>query len=399
MDAAAVTREHKLALIVGFSLILVVSVLVSDHLSGARTAQLAPEDPLLQASVTPTVPATPLLAGRGALPPAPMEPSMRIASAGSSAGSSAEPVPGGAAGTAAGESAATDLGSVGTGADRRASTLAQAFSPADRGSELPEIPGFTRIDEGEAPRLVEVPVATANTPGAPGSQGLVGQGPVDVIVTGPTRPAALAGGGDGRSALERRLGVKIGDVPTLVQAVDKSSRSAGGVSPGGSVAGAALPAAAEYHVRAGDSLTSIAQKMLGRGDRWPEIAELNKDRLPDRNSLRVGLRLRMPGGTAAVAAAEPVAAKQPPVPTRTPAPTPKTGAAKNATATAGAGTPTAAPGATRKYVVQRGDTLTGISQKMLGSAKRMGEILALNKGRVDDANDILVGMSIVLPAK
>ncbi|MEO1128543.1 MAG: LysM peptidoglycan-binding domain-containing protein [Planctomycetota bacterium] len=35
------TREHKLALIVGFALVLVVGVLISDHLSGARHLDLA----------------------------------------------------------------------------------------------------------------------------------------------------------------------------------------------------------------------------------------------------------------------------------------------------------------------------------------------------------------------
>ncbi len=35
------TREHKLALIIGFTLILIVGVLISDHLSGQRELQLA----------------------------------------------------------------------------------------------------------------------------------------------------------------------------------------------------------------------------------------------------------------------------------------------------------------------------------------------------------------------
>ncbi len=33
------TREHKLALIVGFSLVLVLGVLISDHLSKSRTVE------------------------------------------------------------------------------------------------------------------------------------------------------------------------------------------------------------------------------------------------------------------------------------------------------------------------------------------------------------------------
>jgi nucleoid-associated protein YgaU len=39
-DAAMMTREHKLALVIGFALVLVVGVLISDHFSSARLAQL-----------------------------------------------------------------------------------------------------------------------------------------------------------------------------------------------------------------------------------------------------------------------------------------------------------------------------------------------------------------------
>ena len=40
---STLTREHKLALIIGFSLVLVVGVLISDHFSKARTQQVASE--------------------------------------------------------------------------------------------------------------------------------------------------------------------------------------------------------------------------------------------------------------------------------------------------------------------------------------------------------------------
>lgn len=41
----AVTREHKLALIVGFSILLLVGVLISDHYSRARQARMEPAGP------------------------------------------------------------------------------------------------------------------------------------------------------------------------------------------------------------------------------------------------------------------------------------------------------------------------------------------------------------------
>lgn len=47
------TREQKLSLIIGFSLVLLVGVLVSDHLSGARAAQLADVGAALEQSAPP----------------------------------------------------------------------------------------------------------------------------------------------------------------------------------------------------------------------------------------------------------------------------------------------------------------------------------------------------------
>jgi len=55
-----------------------------------------------------------------------------------------------------------------------------------------------------------------------------------------------------------------------------------------------------YVVRAGDSLSAIAQKFYGDANRWKEIWEANKDKLPDPNLITVGQELRIPGhiGTA-----------------------------------------------------------------------------------------------------
>ena len=47
-----------------------------------------------------------------------------------------------------------------------------------------------------------------------------------------------------------------------------------------------------YFVQPGDTLTSISRKILGRGNRWREIADLNQLRNP--NLIFVGQRLRLP---------------------------------------------------------------------------------------------------------
>ena len=54
-----------------------------------------------------------------------------------------------------------------------------------------------------------------------------------------------------------------------------------------------------YVVRAGDSLSAIAQKYYGDANRWKEIWEANKDKLPDPNLITVGQELRIPGTGAA----------------------------------------------------------------------------------------------------
>lgn len=56
------------------------------------------------------------------------------------------------------------------------------------------------------------------------------------------------------------------------------------------------PTARAHRVEPGDTLSSIAQRYLGTSARAREIYELNRDRLRDMHSLRVGQELRIPSG-------------------------------------------------------------------------------------------------------
>jgi nucleoid-associated protein YgaU len=49
-----------------------------------------------------------------------------------------------------------------------------------------------------------------------------------------------------------------------------------------------------YTVQDGDNLWKIAASQLGAGSRWDEIHKLNTDLLPSQDSLKVGMRLRLP---------------------------------------------------------------------------------------------------------
>lgn len=51
-----------------------------------------------------------------------------------------------------------------------------------------------------------------------------------------------------------------------------------------------------YHVNAGETLWDIAERTMGRGDRWTEIVEANKELLGRRAWLPAGTDIKIPGG-------------------------------------------------------------------------------------------------------
>lgn len=120
-----------------------------------------------------------------------------------------------------------------------------------------------------------------------------------------------------------------------------------------------------WTVKRGETLSGIASKALGSAKRWREIADLNP-RI-DPNRIPVGATLVLPGGAAA--------------PRRAPARTP----AKDEPVLASAG----------EYVVRKGDMLSLIAQRELGSAARWREIQKLNPKINPDR--LIVGTVLALP--
>lgn len=49
------------------------------------------------------------------------------------------------------------------------------------------------------------------------------------------------------------------------------------------------------------------------------------------------------------------------------------------------------------YIVQEGDTLGSIARELLGDGRRWRTILAANRNRLADPNELTVGMEIVIP--
>jgi hypothetical protein len=68
------------------------------------------------------------------------------------------------------------------------------------------------------------------------------------------------------------------------------------------------PPAPTYTVASGDSLSAIAERTLGNGDRWHEIFDLNRDQIADPNQINVGQVLKLPNGANSAPAPAPAPA-------------------------------------------------------------------------------------------
>lgn len=127
----------------------------------------------------------------------------------------------------------------------------------------------------------------------------------------------------------------------------------------------------QYAVRPGDTLEGIARRELGDVRLVGALVDLNRDRLRDPDVLRSGQTLRMPciGETSpteriAAEAVQAVAATAP---------------------------------CDRRYAVQPGDTLGAIARRELGSARRIGELVELNRDSVRNPDILRTGQRLRLP--
>lgn len=124
----------------------------------------------------------------------------------------------------------------------------------------------------------------------------------------------------------------------------------------------------EYTVVSGDSLIAIARRLLADEDRWREIESLNADKLGPDSVLQIGMKLKLPSDARMLTSSA---------------------STKNTSRSVKAGS--------RSYTVKSGDTLGEICQRMLGTSKRIDEVVELNG--LSSADQIFVGMTLKLPAK
>lgn len=108
------------------------------------------------------------------------------------------------------------------------------------------------------------------------------------------------------------------------------------------------PESTIYTVQSGDTLGLIAKRFLRSDARWPEIFEINRDKLTNPNAIRVGQQLRIPIVLGS-------------------------------------------------HVVRTGETLATIARLGLGDATRWREIFDLNRDRIKNPDVVRVGQELRVP--
>ncbi len=153
----------------------------------------------------------------------------------------------------------------------------------------------------EPTALPTVGGSSDNSPETDSSQSLL-QGQAELLASSADRDTAISG----QSAATEQPVVRAPDVvdPSAIVGVGpetaRSSRKAEPPPPAidsftTARADGSSAAQRTYRVRRGDSLWTIARRVLGRGSRWKELYELNRDILPDPHHLKPGMVLKLPG--------------------------------------------------------------------------------------------------------
>jgi nucleoid-associated protein YgaU len=149
-----------------------------------------------------------------------------------------------------------------------------------------------------------------------------------------------------------------------------------------------------YTVKAGDTLTSIANTMLPGKGNIKAILDVNKDVLPNPNKLRPNMTLKIPAVLPAPAEATAKAD-----PKKADAPKEKDVAAKDGNAKAahdGKEAKDAKETKASEYTVQAGDTLERIARKVFNDGRKWREIYEWNRETLADPGHLRSGQVLKL---
>ncbi|MDX2200833.1 MAG: LysM domain-containing protein [Phycisphaerae bacterium] len=211
-----------------------------------------------------------------------------------------------------GESTVTSIRviSEGEGEAERKEPAAREPAAPDRPSPAAEKPNVAPPAAQPAPSAPPAPVSKP-TSGAASASGSGDLAPVSGWSNPPRRDADGPRAASDVASEPQKLPASDGLVPVSGWSGGRNStqgvdNSAGNASPAANASmnrtgarsasdGGLEAEGREYTVKTGDSLTSIAQKMLGSSKRWRDIYRMNRDRLESPDALPLGVRLRIPG--------------------------------------------------------------------------------------------------------
>ena len=339
------SRELKLALVVGFCVVMVVAVLVSDHLSKANKAQLATGSEPVPTVIAANMPEKPLPGLEDFIPK-------------SGIPSAVSTVPG---------DPAPSL----TSADPTPEQL-RVESPASD-------PGL--IAAAPKPTTPTASQPSTVTPDSPK------QGSPQTTPVGP-KPSGASNTGAKPIASLPIPGTEIGikPEPKKPESVVTPVRS-------GPVAGEK-----SHTIGEGDTLFKICKKYYGDGTLWKQLATYNTGKLGKDGTLKTNAVLAIPPREVLTGKAAPTPATLPATkPADTKASKPKTELAAKPDAKADDKAKTKSKVTT--YTIRPGDTIGVISRKLLGTSKRSQEIIDLNASSPSFSEDELTpGMVIKVPA-
>lgn len=332
------TREHKLALIVGFSLVLVLGVLISDHFSPARRNELA-ED------IRP--------------------------STGRDVGAVVQ-----------GVRLASEQGVTADGRMALPGVTPANGTPVVSGPIGPTQQGATPSDQ----------LRQLNPDVRPVVQNQPQQQPGTTLTMGERPPLpGMNGGATGRDPAVSALAQTTTDpVETLVMGDPNMGQPTSAQTP---EAPATVQIPLQRHdVREGDTLYRIAVKYYGDGKLWEKVREYNKDKVSGSGTLREGVTLLLPPKD--VLLGKPYVPTTQPQTTPAPKTTPDGKPVRPETRVASG----ADSKNFKEYVVKEGDTLSAVAKKTLGSTKRWPEIVEANRGTLKNEDALSVGMKLKIPA-
>lgn len=289
------TREHKISLIVGFALVLLVAVAVSDHLSNARTATL--ETDMLTADAgwsgaTTTLPSPTPVDIYSPAPTRPIAPPR--------ATEQSQPGPIGRSLAAANETSRSDEQKPSRAPDfldrlrNRFEAMPLAME-TDRAKPVEE--KTAPASKPTAQPIADIPVVWHSVEEGDSLWSIAEKHYGDGSLAG--RLAEFNGSRAANPDLIR-VGVRLRIPPKAVltgAAADNKPAATPVVTPSVKPKPETKPAATEfrlYKIKSGDTLGEIAMRELGTIRRAPEIVALNPKTLADPDIVPVGVTIRLP---------------------------------------------------------------------------------------------------------